>query len=261
MSAPKPMRLEFLGRDVVVTYRRDRQARCLWITFDYMRPRPAVQVDAVLGNVIAGLGYSHAHVFASGNHWFQTPEMEPVITMLLEVGARYERRIVWGSSMGGFAALQFASRLRADAALAHAPQLSINPAMVPWDTRFREQASEIPAFLYDNVASAKLPTATYLSYDYSVALDRLSAREIERHHPHVRTLVMPFAGHMTGTFMVGMHVVGTVFDGLAVGTLSGHAVCARRRAGRRDYGPYLDALRQYLRTRRSRGAQVVSPMN
>ena len=53
------------------------------------------------------------------------------------------RVMTYGSSMGGYAALRFARALRADAILALSPQYSIDPAVVPWEDRWRQDGARI----------------------------------------------------------------------------------------------------------------------
>lgn len=85
--------------------------------------------------------------------WANTPDFAPALHHALaharaDAGARgtVTRIAALGLSMGGFAALVAASLLPIDVTLAIGPQFSLDPAVMPQETRWRDWAARIPAF-------------------------------------------------------------------------------------------------------------------
>lgn len=72
------------------------------------------------------LGMNEYLVRRNRNHWYQTPEIERVIELIVE-SAEGTRIITYGSSMGAFAAVNFAHALRADRFIAVSPLFDVEP--------------------------------------------------------------------------------------------------------------------------------------
>ncbi|MCQ4162643.1 tetratricopeptide repeat protein [Roseomonas sp. GC11] len=105
------------------------------ITFADMSFRPKEHV--IWGQDPAGkLGLNAIGFVPKAENWYPTASVEkaaPAVRAALRGPA-----ITYGYSMGGHGALKHAARLGAEAVLAVSPQDSIDPAEVPWDTRFHK---------------------------------------------------------------------------------------------------------------------------
>jgi pimeloyl-ACP methyl ester carboxylesterase len=76
-------------------------------------------------------------VIERARHWYNSTLDR--ITDALNTAITQTRVTTLGNSMGGFGALAFARRLpHCVRAIAFAPQSAMDPAIVPWDTRFTE---------------------------------------------------------------------------------------------------------------------------
>jgi pimeloyl-ACP methyl ester carboxylesterase len=85
-------------------------------------------------------GFAHLHLQSRVNDWFINSETEALEARLARFLRRYEEVVTMGFSMGGYGALRFARVLRAQTSVVISPQVSIDPALVPFDRRYRKEA-------------------------------------------------------------------------------------------------------------------------
>jgi hypothetical protein len=94
-------------------------------------------------------GFPTLFVMDEGRSWAGGADFAPgLVAALAAVRARQpvNRIVSLGVSMGGFCALAASDVLRIDATLAFSPQFSVDPAVMPGETRWRDWTSRIPAF-------------------------------------------------------------------------------------------------------------------
>lgn len=84
--------------------------------------------------------FAHLHIQSRENDWFINDETAALEAALSRFVERYDEVAAMGFSMGGYGALRFARALRIDRLLAISPQVSIDPEVVPFDRRYREEA-------------------------------------------------------------------------------------------------------------------------
>lgn len=142
-------------------------------------------------------GFSAVHIMASRNHWYQTREMEPVLTAINRLAADFPAVITYGSSMGAHGALLFAGRLAATA-VAISPLYSVDPAVVPFERRYLRDIPEIADFCYP--AAMMRGVRGYALYD-PVSLDRRHGALIAA-QTELQMIAMPFSGHPTGPYLL-----------------------------------------------------------
>jgi len=82
---------------------------------------------------------SHLGVYANLPNWYRDEGLIARLEKLAVDGffEGYERCIFTGSSMGAFAALTFARLAPGAMVLAFNPQSTLDPSLVPWETRYR----------------------------------------------------------------------------------------------------------------------------
>lgn len=95
-------------------------------------------------------------------NWFPRRAMAPLLDPA-QAAAR-PRRITFGLGAGGHGALKYGAALGADAALAIAPQASIEPAVVPFDPRFR-RLFDPAAHAGMAIGPADAPPAALVAFD------------------------------------------------------------------------------------------------
>ena len=146
-------------------------------------------------------GLSAIYVSLARIDWFQCPDF---LEAMRACGAFLQGRAVtvYGSSMGGYAALLSARTLRADLCLALSPQYSIDPAVVPFERRYNDYASQIGPFLHDLAGQASDACSHVVAYDPTHRLDARHLALIEQSHDVTRLPVYG-AGHGVLPYLTG----------------------------------------------------------
>jgi len=211
------------GDDIEAVFMGVGRRRPLIVTF---QPRSARgQRDQGFGETfLFDRGYSAVHVMASRNHWYQTREMEPVLTAIEQLATGFPGVITYGSSMGGHAALLFAQRLRATA-VALSPLYSVDPAIAPFERRYRRDLPNIPDFCYPSEMIHGVRGCAF--YD-PLSLDRRHGALIAA-RTDLKMIALPFSGHPAGPFLVETGQLST----LVLQAFSGHPMHAAERARKR----------------------------
>lgn len=161
-----------------------------------------------------------------GNHWYQHDEMDAAIERINERLAG-RQRVGYGSSMGGYGALNFSERLSLSRVLLFAPQFSADLGRLPWERRWHKEQEPL-AWRYDAVAQIA-PVPGYIFYDPFNANDRKHAGLITERHP-LTPIKMPFSGHhaldwFSQNKTISLLIKSLVFDGAR----QRDAIQARRR--------------------------------
>jgi hypothetical protein len=199
-------------------------------------------------------GFSVVAFKATRNNWFQDlmhDDLDGVDRFILSRG--YTERVAYGSSMGGFAALRFATKLRIDRVLALSPQFEIDK---PWDTRWAFEARETVFRLRADDLKTLTATASqgarcryFVAFDPYQALDAGHALRYGSVLPaeDLRLLRIPFSGHPVDRFLADIKALkpfalGILRDGQAQG------IAASRNA-RHGSPSYLFQLSLHARSR------------
>ena len=128
--------------------------------------------------------------------WFPAEEMRRAAAAIRAALARApgERLVSYGVSMGGYAALKYASLLGVDAAIAFSPQISIAPADVArFDPRYlRHHDPVLHAGM--QICGADLAPENHVLYDNFWTVDRKHADRLAALGPVAR-FPLPFTGH------------------------------------------------------------------
>lgn len=133
----------FRSADLQVRRVASGDGRRVVITFDSYTDDRNLDRWAFGEPFFMGLGVTAIHVLSRGNDWYQYAETAEALEIVRRAAAGAERRVTYGSSMGGYAAIRFADRVGADEVLALQPQYSINPAVAAFDDRWRDDARRI----------------------------------------------------------------------------------------------------------------------
>lgn len=127
-------------------------------------------------------GFSHLSVMARRKDWFRDPQLITYLQRLSKDGffASFDKVILTGTSMGGFAVLAFASLSPGATVISFNPQTTLEEALVPWEQRFamgRARDWSLPhsdcAFEIGEVAQA------FVLYDPFFRPDRLHVERLE----------------------------------------------------------------------------------
>ncbi len=167
------------------------------ITFDHWRDASERKSPVpYAAGFLAKRDIAHINIFAHWNHWFQVEDMAAALEKVRELTVDSAERIVYGSSMGGFGAMQFGDALQASKVIAFAPQYSMDPEKAPFETRYvgdvdrivanwrmrRPEGTVNGAFIHDTVDAVRLPEQTYVIYDPGLSADAAHVELISRRH-------------------------------------------------------------------------------
>ncbi|MGO4409339.1 MULTISPECIES: tetratricopeptide repeat protein [unclassified Brevundimonas] len=202
-------------------------------------------------------GVSAIHVMGRREDWYQYPEMAEAMAAVRRATAGADRVMTYGSSMGAYAALRFADAAGADAVLAISPQYSVDPAKVPFETRWLQDGRSI-AFrpeIEGRLSCACRPVIVYDATGDDERQVRLIAAEIK-----ADLIGLRYIHHPATTFLQEMALLGPlVFDVLA-GDLDVEAFRAEAKARRRDSSIYLSRLAELQPVCRARTARALATL-
>jgi hypothetical protein len=183
-------------------------------------------------------GHSLLGVKRETTGWYRSPALHRLFRALQAAGffGGFERVMLYGASMGGYAALAFAAAAPGCTVLALNPQSTLAPDRVWFDQRFAgDRAALWQGDFVDGADGAAQAGRVYVCYDPYQVKDRLHVQRLPA--PHRVDLRLPFAGHTTAQALNLLGLLGTVFDGALDGTLdaTGFRALARARVCLADY--------------------------
>lgn len=94
-------------------------------------------------DILLRLGIPSVHFINLKNHWWQIPDLDECLFAGFQLIEHSKVRVGYGSSMGAYAVLRFSKRLNLDVNLCFSPQFSVNPELVPFEKRWRNQAQAL----------------------------------------------------------------------------------------------------------------------
>lgn len=212
----------FDGRDIRVIARLfDGPRDELVVTFTGRQAVPQYEIG--FGeNYLKKRRISALHFASKDNHWWQTPEANQAVEAIRNQGLLDGGRRVtlYGSSMGGYAALILSRAFGARRVVAFSPQYSIDAKRVPFESRWRAYADKL-SFDFDDMAAGIHPEADIKAvFDPFFEPDRKHVELVERHRPIERVPVC-FAGHNTARVLEELGIITGVIDSLLLGEFDG----------------------------------------
>lgn len=135
------MNLEFDGADIRITsnrHVRDGGSQSAIVTFS-ARSKQAIS-PAFGDRYLESRKIPAVHIQSKWNHWWHTDEALEIPLILQRLNIR--RPYLYGSSMGGYAALMFGGRLNAAGAIALSPIVYVSPSLGSFDSRWDEDRKQ-----------------------------------------------------------------------------------------------------------------------
>jgi|GEM_PF-1411411 len=205
-------------------------------------------------------GCSHIAVMARRKDWYRCPQLIAHLQKLAADGtfAAFDKVFLTGTSMGGFAALAFASLAPGATVIAFNPQTTLDETLVPWEERFgmgRARDWSLPhsdcAYEIDEVARA------FVLFDPFFTPDRRHVDRLEG--DNVIRLKTWCSGHFSPVFLRRANLLKPIMQHALDGTLTAD-VFYRLYRERRMLPWYRKALQTNLQARgHDRLARIVSP--
>ncbi len=155
--------------------------------------------------------------------WYNEPSFAAKLEAIVaEWSPRCGRLVTIGNSMGGFGAIVFARLLRAQTAIAFAPQFSVCPEVIPQETRWREFTSRIAAFRYPSAAEHMTGDCAYYLFQGDGGKDwyQIGGFPIG---PNVFQFVVPGGPHNLASVLKARGELSVIVDACAdgdIGTLN-----------------------------------------
>ena len=176
----------------------DPQTATLYVTFRHRVPDPGRFSDAGAVRHALTLGLAHLHIQSRWNDWYLNAETTALEAALRQLRTRFSAARAFGYSMGGYGALRFSAALALDQALVVSPQFTLDPGVLPDETRYPE-AGSLDHNLGDLRAVAKPDLAGVVVVDPLRRLDRQHAALIAEAMSRMRLARLAFGGHPATT--------------------------------------------------------------
>ncbi|PTW51482.1 class I SAM-dependent methyltransferase [Rhodovulum kholense] len=158
---------------------------------------------------IARNGWSMLGVMAAGWTWFRDPAVAEQFDRLAASGffARFERVVFYGASMGGYGAAAYSAAVPGATVVAISPQSTLDPRLVPWETRYGRAARtrDFTGRYGDAAEASRAAAAVHLFFDPHVGPDAAHAARFDA--PNVRARRCPLLGHRLGSSLQQMGIL------------------------------------------------------
>ncbi|MGJ8621917.1 MAG: glycosyltransferase family 92 protein [Yoonia sp.] len=205
-------------------------------------------------------GCSHLTVMARRKDWFRDAELIAYLQKIAGEGffARFDQVFMTGTSMGGFAALAFASLAPGATVISFNPQTTLDATLVPWEERFgigQDRDWSLPhsdcAFEIDEIDKA------FVFYDPFFIPDSKHVARLEG--DNVYLMKTWCSGHFSPTFLRRADLLKPIMQHALDGTLT-PALFYKLIRARRTLPWYRKGLKQNLTERgHDRLAERVTP--
>lgn len=170
--------------------------------------------------------------------WYAPANASSAFDYIEPIVSRFSRVVLYGHSMGAYAALKYGSRLNADIAISLSPQHSIAPEDV-W--RFDKERSdqfyrpELHAGM--RVRQEDLPGKSLVFFDPRFRIDRWHARRLLLLE-NIFPVAVPFAGHQVTKYLIETGTVWPIISAALSRDLSwkeARTIIRRARCGSERY--------------------------
>ncbi len=226
----------------VLCYRPGRDR--LIVSFDNLSSDRETSFRKPFGHdLMVAQGWGNLGVIVKRKDWFQCPQLKAAMVAVAEAGlyARYPGVSLYGSSMGAFGAALFAGLAPGAVVLAFAPQSTLRPKLVPFETRYRygRGLGDWSGDFTDAARSIRTASRAYVLYDPCLEQDRLHAARLTG--PNVLHIPLPHFDHKLPPMLLRMGILKE-FTLLALRGELDLAQARRMLRRRRDAIPYVLSL-------------------
>ena len=185
------MRVLHQCSNYLVRYNHVSSADVVVVTFAPWTVQPTLDANFFGEAFFRGRGINAIGIRPARNDWYQGSSMNQVIETIRRA-TQGMRLVGYGGSMGAYAVINFADDLGLDSLVAIGPQFSIDPAKVPFETRWNKEAQEI-TFRHDKIERGTRNRRGWILYDPHTS-DTRHADLILAHHDFTPVQVY-FADH------------------------------------------------------------------
>jgi hypothetical protein len=198
----EPVRLLDTPRHRMTWHGQPEGARTLVISFNPMKI--GLADTGFASDFILRLGHEHVFVAEGAGSFYQHLTLADFAAALAPLAGRYDRVFLYGSSLGGYAAL-FYARAVEGTAVALSPRLPIHPYMA----RHMAKPVSTQPMLHPALASVADPAARpVVMFDPRDPADAdFVATLVQPAHPAARLFPLPGAGHRVARILAYQRVL------------------------------------------------------
>ncbi len=196
----------------------------LWITFDHAG-LPKHQAESRVGWGVQALvprGWEVLSVKARRADWFTQPQLAAFFrsNKFRRMVADKRRIILYGLSMGGFAALAYSTLIPGSVVFAISPQTTLHPDKVPWEKRFDYALGEDWSGPFGDVAD--LTPAQAEAYVLYSPLNKFDGPHVDRIAAFQPQTLLPLTGnaHVPGGMLQESGLLKKLVAAIADGPLT-----------------------------------------
>ena len=216
----------------------------LMVTFDYRMDGKAGFSPDNHSTQFARMGLAQLSIKTSTNDWFINPDTTALEQVLSRLAPAYSNVQLLGFSMGAYGALRFAKALQARTLIAVSPQLSIHPAVVPFERRYLAEGLGFDPGLGDLRSQAMPGLRGLILIDPFVSADRAHAALIQKLFAALQIVRLNFGGHPAFGVVRDAGKGWTVHHAAAAADPKPGLIIAAHRDGRRHSSAYWRRLAQ-----------------
>lgn len=225
----------FISDDDFAIQMTDRATDTLYVSFDNLGDaRNPTRMRSPWGYSFAlKQAWSHLGVMAFEENWFRSWRLWQELTALQQRGIfeGYDRVILSGTSMGGYAACAFAPLAPGCTVIAFSPQSSLDPDIAPWGRRYPASRSlDWQGPCADAAREIGAAGSAWIFHDPMVPEDLAHANRLAG--PGVNLLGTRRSGHFSAQFLGQTGILSKVVRECVDGTMTASRFYALYRIAR-----------------------------
>lgn len=226
----------------------DARVPTLAICFQYLLDDPQLDQPGFAASGIDRLKVAALFVNCASNAWNQYPDLPRALAALRAIARDFTCTVTYGSSMGAYAAIRFASALGARRSIAVAPQYSPCTGVVAGENRYSDLVASVE-FLHEHRYRASDDVENFIIFDPFHRVDRRYV-DMYRTDASVRLVPVPFDGHVPTAVLSQCSMLLPFLSSLIESRFDGPNFRRAFRQHRRASSVYLQEVRRALAERR-----------
>ncbi|WP_224826442.1 alpha/beta hydrolase [Cognatishimia sp. MH4019] len=184
-------------------------ARRLVVTFDNRKLGKADFEPRDPARNFLNAGFAQLHIETKANDWFINASTPALEVALAKLRGRFHQVKAIGFSMGGYGALRLSGALGIDEVALISAQISIDRAVVPFETRYKREAKRFSAET-GALDSANPNLGGVICYDPFHRLDSAHAALIAAAFPKIKRVPMALGQHPATNILREQRAIGKV---------------------------------------------------
>ncbi|WP_368186646.1 alpha/beta hydrolase [Aestuariibius sp. HNIBRBA575] len=170
----------------------------LYVTFDHRKVGARDFAVYAPSKQALKNGFAHLKITTCQNDWYLNDDTQDLQRILTGLGQRYDSVHIMGFSMGAYGGFRFAKALNATSLVAVSPQFSVDPAMVPFDHRYRADIKGLDHSMGNLLSVPHDQLRGLILTDPFHKLDFMHATMLQMVYPNMDIVRLSFGDHPAG---------------------------------------------------------------